>query len=525
MRGQDPGRLDQAVDVVRRRLPAHEDHVLARLAAFSGCIRVEHDLAGGRARGGIQAFARDVVARGRVEHRVQELVELAGIDARDRLLARDQPLLHHLDRGSERGRRCALRAPGLEEVELALLDRELDVLHVAVVLLEALDRLHQLVEGLRHPLLHRLERLRRANAGDDVLPLRVGEELAVQAALAGGRIAGEENAGAAVVALVAEDHLHDVDRGAEIVGDALRGAVDLRARRVPGFEDGADGAAQLLARVGGEQTARLGRVDPTERRDQLGEVVAVELHVLLDPSSVLQVAQRLLEAVPVDSVHDLAVHLDQASVRVVGEALVAGRGCKPLRRLLVQAEVEDRVHHSGHRYGRPGANGDEQGIVRVAEGLAGFLLEGSDVLGDLLFQPVRQVAAVRPVGAAGLGRDREPGGNGDSELRHFRQADALAAEQLATAVGMFVEVKDVPHRPNLSICGGNTLGPCRCGTSGTARRRPGGASRGRRAGTPTTRNSTSRSSSSWCPRRVGGRSISAAGKGAWEPSCSGWGTG
>ena len=282
VRGQDPGRLDQAVDVVRRRLPADEDHLLARLAALGGGVGVEHDLAGGRARGGIQALARDVVARVRVEHRVQELVELAGIDARDRLLARDQSLVHHLDRGPERGRRRALRAPGLEEIELALLDRELDVLHVAVVLLEALDRLHQLVEGLGHPLLHRLERLRRADAGDNVLPLRVGEELAVQAALAGGRIAREENAGAAVVAPVAEDHLHDVDRSAEVVGDALRGAVDLRARRVPGFEDGADGAAQLLARVGGEQTARLRLVDPAEGRDQLGEVVAVELHVLLD---------------------------------------------------------------------------------------------------------------------------------------------------------------------------------------------------------------------------------------------------
>ena len=50
VRGEDPVRLDHAVDVVRRRLPADEDHVLARLAALLGGVGVEHDLAGGRAR-------------------------------------------------------------------------------------------------------------------------------------------------------------------------------------------------------------------------------------------------------------------------------------------------------------------------------------------------------------------------------------------------------------------------------------------------------------------------------------------
>ena len=52
-----------------------------------------------------------------------------------------------------------------------------------------------------------------------------------------------------LVALVAEDHLDDVDRGADVVRDPVRAPVDLRARRVPRVEDGADGAGQLLARV------------------------------------------------------------------------------------------------------------------------------------------------------------------------------------------------------------------------------------------------------------------------------------
>ena len=87
MGGQDPARLDEAVDVVRSRLPADEDHALAGEPALLGEVGVEHDLAGGRAGGGVQPAHGDVELRGRVDPRVQELVELVGVDAGDRLLA------------------------------------------------------------------------------------------------------------------------------------------------------------------------------------------------------------------------------------------------------------------------------------------------------------------------------------------------------------------------------------------------------------------------------------------------------
>ena len=59
---------------------------------------------------------------------------------------------------------------------------------------------------------------RRADAGDDVLALRVHEELAVELLLAGRWIARERDAGAGIVAEVAEHHRHDVDRRAEVSG-------------------------------------------------------------------------------------------------------------------------------------------------------------------------------------------------------------------------------------------------------------------------------------------------------------------
>ena len=75
--------------------------------------------------------------------------------------------------------------------------------------------------------------LGRADAGDHILALGVDEVFAVEVGLAGGRVAGEGHAGAAVVTHVAEDHGLDVDGGAPVVGDAVQAAIDLGAVRSP----------------------------------------------------------------------------------------------------------------------------------------------------------------------------------------------------------------------------------------------------------------------------------------------------
>ncbi len=149
VRGEHALRPDHPVDVVRARLPADEDHRLAGLAVLLRRVGVEHDRAAGRTGRRIQPVRRNLVRRGGIEHRVQQLVELHRVDARDRLLAGDQSFVRHVGRRPERGRRRALRRARLQDVERAFLDRELDVLHVAVVLLESRHRLHQLVVRLR----------------------------------------------------------------------------------------------------------------------------------------------------------------------------------------------------------------------------------------------------------------------------------------------------------------------------------------------------------------------------------------
>ena len=179
-----------------------------------------------------------------------------------------------------------------------------------------------------------------------------------------------------------------------------------------------------------------------EGLDQPGHVLRGQVDVERGAALVLQLREGLLEQMPADSVDDLAVHLDQAPIRVVGEPRVAGPLGEPAHSVVVQPEVEDRVHHPRHRDRRARAHGDEERVVRVAEALAGLLLERGQVAVDLGLEAVRQLAAALRVRAAGVGRDREAGRNGHAELGHLREPDAFASEQVATSLGGLVEVVD-----------------------------------------------------------------------------------
>ncbi len=106
----------------------------------------------------------------------------------------------------------------------------------------------QLTEGLGVQPAELVQRQCVADAGDDVLALRVGQVVAVHTAPAGGRVAGEGDAAAGVGAEIAEHHGLHVDRGAEAVRDVLTSAVQPCALGVPRLEDGQHRALQLLGR-------------------------------------------------------------------------------------------------------------------------------------------------------------------------------------------------------------------------------------------------------------------------------------
>ena len=135
---------------------------------------------------------------------------------------------------------------------------------------------------------------RGAHARDDVLALRVGQEVAARLRGARDLVARERDAGSRRVALVAEHHLLDVDRRAPVVGDLVEAPVGDRAVAHPRVEHGADRLAQLLVRVLREVLARVLLVDRLEGRGQLLQRLHVELGVELDAACRLGGLDRVL---------------------------------------------------------------------------------------------------------------------------------------------------------------------------------------------------------------------------------------
>ncbi len=116
--------------------------------------------------------------RAGIELVAQELVDVGRLDPAERLLLRDEALVDEVGGDLDGGRRGPLGAARLEHVELAALDRELEVLDVAVVLLELLADAHELGVDLGHVGLHLADLRRGPDAGHDVLALGVGQVLA-----------------------------------------------------------------------------------------------------------------------------------------------------------------------------------------------------------------------------------------------------------------------------------------------------------------------------------------------------------
>jgi len=138
--------------------------------------------------------------------------------------------------------------------------------------------------------------------------------------------------------------------------------------------------------------------------------------------------------------HDhVAIHLDETAVAIPGKALILGGGGQRFDGVVVEAEVEDGVHHAWHGIARAGAHGHQQreplGITKLVA--HDFFHVGNAGL-DLGLEHGRIGALVGVIIGANLGGDGESRRHGQADAGHFREVGSLAAEQrlhAAVAVG------------------------------------------------------------------------------------------
>ena len=361
---------------------------------------------------------------------MQQGIQLLGLHAQDSLLLGDHALVHQITCDLQSSLSGTLAVTGLQHVQVAVLDGELHILHIAEVVLQTGSDLDKLIVHLRHLILQVADGRRSAHACDDVLALCIDQVLAHQLLCAGGGVTGECNASAGTVAGVAECHLLHVDSGAPLVGDLVHLAVDVCTGVIPAAEHGLDSLDQLITGILGERLALVLLIDLLEDAHQFLQVIGSQVHVVLDALGFLHLVDLDLEQALGDHHDDICKHLHEAAVAVVCEAGVVGLLGQTLNSLIVQAQVQDGVHHAGHGLTCAGTDGDQQGVLVIAEGLAGDLLQALDVLEDVSGDRIVDLTAVCIILGAGIRGDGKALGNRHTGGSHLCQTGALAAQSI-----------------------------------------------------------------------------------------------
>ena len=313
----------------------------------------------------------------------------------------------------------------------------------------------------REPLLQGRKGLGVPDAGHHVLALGVEQEIAVLARRSGRRVTGEAHPGPRVVVPVPEHHGLHVDGRPEVVWDALPLPVGDGPGTVPGGEHRFDGTAQLLIGVLGKRLPGGTLDDLLVGVDQVAEELDRDAGVRGGPGQLLGRIEEPVELVSRNVQDDAAVHGHEPPVGVVGEPLVVGLLGQTLDRLVVEAEVENGVHHPRHRELGSRPHRHQKGVARVADPLAHRLLEPGPGPGHLTGERIGPTGL--HVASTRGGADGEARWHGQAEhRRHLGQVGSLAAQEVLHLHGRLavsvVEVEDEWHSGGVSWDGIRSAG-------------------------------------------------------------------
>ena len=173
-------------------------------------------------------------------------------------------------------------------------------------------------------------------------------------------------------------------------------------------------------------------------RDHFLQRLGIEIGIELGFFLLLLGVEHFVESRLRNLQHHVAEHLDQAAIGIVGKAWIVAALRQCLDALIVEAEIENRVHHARHGKLRARAHAYQQRILALAEFLALQLLQLGQRLFHLAVNFLRN-ASVPHVFATGLGLDGEAWRHWQAGVRHLGQAGAFSAEivfHLAVAIGL-----------------------------------------------------------------------------------------
>ena len=128
--------------------------------------------------------------------------------------------------------------------------------------------------------------------------------------------------------------------------------------------------------------------------------------------------------------HDIRVHLDQPTLRIIDKARIIGLLDKTLPRNVVQADIQHRLHHTRHRSTGTGTDRDQQRVVFVSKSSSHLFLSLLQFLCNLVFQ-FRWILVVMIVKiCTNFCCDRESCWYRKSYINHLSQVCTFSAKEV-----------------------------------------------------------------------------------------------
>ena len=196
---------------------------------------------------------------------------------------------------------------------------------------------------------------------------------------------------------------------------------------------------QLFLRILWESFAALCLHELLIRANDGFQIFARQIDVIDHMGFFLLLIKDRVEFCLGNSQNHIAEHLYETTVAVQREPSASGQRGQSLDALIVQSQIQNGIHHTGHRDRGARAHRNKQRIFLAAKGLAGDMLQilnffcdsGADILRDGLIFLIIAATRLRRYGKA----ER----NGQPDPAHFRKIRALAAEQLTHILRAFIE--------------------------------------------------------------------------------------
>ena len=315
-----------------------------------------------------------------VEHGVKEFVKFLWLHTLDDSLLVNLAFAEQIHGNFHHSSAGALAVTGLEQPELAVLNSELHILHVAIVLFKSVLNFNKLCSAFRHRLLERREfglalffadalqlsptaaafghdLLRGAYTSHHVFALSVDEVFTVEHVFASSGIAREANASSRVVAHVTIDHSLHIHSSAIFFRNLIHLAVEDSALVIPAVEHSIDGSPKLIPCAGGEILASVVFHSLLEQVYQILEVVNFEFGIEFHAFFLLHVFNDFFKWVDVGLVlglhakHHITIHLHETTIAVPCEAGITRFFGQRFGNSVVNTQVEHGIHHTRHRYG------------------------------------------------------------------------------------------------------------------------------------------------------------------------------